>query len=107
MLKPRRPCGLALSPDQIASYRENGYLTIDQFADPEELARLRRIFAKLFAERAGRDRGYHLDLVGIDEDDSPPLIPQILHPSRLVPELRRAQFLARAEIVVRSYSDRT
>ncbi len=101
MLRMRQSRTSPLSQHQVASYRENGYLAVEQFVDEKELAHLRVILAGMFAKRAGRDRGYHLDLVGIDDEESPPGIPQILHPSRLVAELRGNQFLSKSKLIAR------
>jgi ectoine hydroxylase-related dioxygenase (phytanoyl-CoA dioxygenase family) len=97
----RRAPRVALSQHQIASYRENGYLRIEQFANLEEVERLRAILEKMFADRAGRDRGLYVDVVGLDEEGSRPSLPQILYASRLAPALRRTVFLAQARIIAR------
>jgi hypothetical protein len=101
MLRIRQSRTSPLSKHQVASFRENGYLAVEQFVDEKELKHLRVILAEMFAKRAGRNRGYHLDLVGIDDEDSPPAIPQILHPSRLVSELRGNQFLSKSKLIAR------
>jgi ectoine hydroxylase-related dioxygenase (phytanoyl-CoA dioxygenase family) len=101
MWRAGRAARVALSQDQIASFRENGYLRIEQFCNVVEVERLRAILERMFAERAGRDRGWYVDMVGRDEENSPPSMPQILHASRLNPALRRHAFLAHAAIIAR------
>jgi ectoine hydroxylase-related dioxygenase (phytanoyl-CoA dioxygenase family) len=101
MRRTRQSDSWALSQQQATFYREHGYLAVEHFVDEDELTHLRAILSEMFAERAGRDRGYHLDLVGIDDDESPTVIPQILHPSRLVSELRGSQFLSKAKLIAR------
>jgi ectoine hydroxylase-related dioxygenase (phytanoyl-CoA dioxygenase family) len=44
----------ALTPDQIASYRENGFLVIDDFLSPEELENWRKTVLSAVAERGGK-----------------------------------------------------
>src|SRR5262245_26002925 len=92
---------VALSQDEIVSFRENGYLRIEQFCNVAEVERLRAILERMFAERAGRDRGLYVDMIGRDEEETPPSIPQILHASRLNRALRRNEFLADVATIAR------
>ncbi len=81
----------SLEPEQIASFREKGYLTLDAITTPEEVGRLRAIFERLFAERAGWKKGKSFDLAGSDDADAKPVLPQILNPVEFAPELADAQ----------------
>jgi hypothetical protein len=92
---------VALSHDEIASFRKNGYLRIEQFCNVAEVERLRAIVERMFAEQAGRDRGLYVDMIGRDDGETPPSIPQILYASRLNPALRRNVFLDHVAIIAR------
>ncbi|MDR5956861.1 hypothetical protein, partial [Escherichia coli] len=73
----------------VLSFHNDGFLAIvEPVASPGELERLRQIYDRLFAERAGRADGNQFDLGGSDEEDRPAVLPQILHPDRYAPEIR-------------------
>ena len=90
----------ALSPEQIAKFREDGYLALASITTPEEVAQLRGIFDRLFAASAGWEKGAQFDLAGTDEDRRPAL-PQILNPAEFAPELRATQFRVNALAIAR------
>lgn len=92
----------ALSGEQVAFFHENGFLAIDRpIADAEELAWLRVVYDRLFAERAGRSEGNQFDLAGADEEGREAALPQILDPARYAPELNEGRFLVAANAIVR------
>ena len=47
---------ITLTRDQIEFYQREGYLALDALTTQDEVAWLRDIYDRLFAERAGRDR---------------------------------------------------
>ena len=81
-----------LSPAQIASFHEQGFLTLPEISPPEEVTSLKSIFERLFAQRAGRNEGAHFDMVTHDEDDAAPKLTQIIKPANFAPELLATQF---------------
>jgi ectoine hydroxylase-related dioxygenase (phytanoyl-CoA dioxygenase family) len=83
---------LTLRPDETAFFREHGFLAIDAITTADEVARLREIFERLFATRAGWERGQQFDLAGTDEANQPVSLPQLLNPAEFAPELRETQF---------------
>jgi ectoine hydroxylase-related dioxygenase (phytanoyl-CoA dioxygenase family) len=85
-----------LSPEQIASYRENGFLALDAITTSEEIARLISVYDTLFARRAGREDGNQFDVVSADDDEAEAGLPQILNPRRYAPELGNTLFEANA-----------
>lgn len=87
---------LSLTPAQIAFYRENGYLALEQITTNEEVAWLREIYDRLFVSRAGREDGNQFDLGGTDEENKEATLPQILSPSKYAPELKQGLFRANA-----------
>lgn len=92
---------LRLTDDQIAFYRREGYLQLPSITTAEEVASLCDIYDRLFATKAGRDVGDHLDLSSADEDGAEAVLPQILNPSKYAPELAATRFRANAEVIVR------
>lgn len=92
---------LVLSPEQVATFREEGFLVLDRLSPDGEVARLREIFDQLFAARAGWERGAQFDLAGTDEEGRPAALPQILNPPQFAPELERTEFRANALAVAK------
>ena len=78
---------ITLTPEQVAFYHENGFLSIPAITTPEEVARLRGVYDRLFEQRAGRAEGNQFDLAGTDEEGRPAALPQILGPRQYAPEL--------------------
>jgi len=90
---------VTLTPEQIAFYHREGYLTIPAITTPEEVAGLCEIYDQLFATQAGRAEGNHLDLSSTDEDGQEAKLPQILNPSKYAPELADTIFRANAQAI--------
>lgn len=88
-----------LSPEQIAAFREHGFVMLPDFAPVEELQAMRRIFERLFLERVGWERGMQYDLAGVDEAGHPPKLPQLLKPANFAPELRETRAFANAAAI--------
>jgi hypothetical protein len=72
--------------------KEQGYVVIDRVANDQEVLRIREICNNLFETRAGFDEGKQFDMVGTDDEATPPKLPQIEFPSVLAPELAYTQF---------------
>ena len=89
-----------LTPEQIAQFRADGYLALPSITTPAEVAQLRGIFDRLFAEGAGWEKGAQFDLAGTDEDRRPAL-PQILNPAEFAPELLATEFRRNALAIAR------
>lgn len=90
---------MTLSQEQINFYRREGYLVLPAITTADEIARLRVIYDRLFAERAGRADGNQFDLAGADEEDKEATLPQILAPSRYAPELNDFLFKLSAKAI--------
>lgn len=90
-----------LNADQITFFHREGYLTIPAITAPEEVAQLRGIYDHLFAIKAGRQAGDHLDLSSTDEDGQTPTLPQILNPAKYAPELLNTTFRTNALTIAR------
>ena len=90
---------ITVGEDQAAFFREHGYLVIEAITTPREVAQLRAIFDRLFAERAGREEGNQYDLAGTDEEDRPARLPQIVNPVNYDEALRDTLFRANAGVI--------
>ena len=89
-----------LTADEVARFHEQGFLALQSFISADEVARMRAIYDRLFANRAGRAEGNQFDLAGADEEDREARLPQILKPSQYEPELLHGQTVARVEAVL-------
>ena len=90
---------ITLSADQIAFYHDNGFLAIDAITTQDEIERLRGVYDRLFAERAGRAEGNQFDLAGSDEEGKAAALPQILGPRKYAPELADTLYEANARAI--------
>jgi ectoine hydroxylase-related dioxygenase (phytanoyl-CoA dioxygenase family) len=93
---------IRLTEDQIAFYRDNGYLAVTEpLTSPDEIARLVEIYDDLFRRRVGRETGDQFDLAGTDEEGVEESLPQILGPSRFAPELTQGLLFANAQAIAK------
>ena len=84
---------VTLSSEQIARFREDGFLAIRGLTTAEEIERLRGIYDRLFDGKVGYERGRQLDMVSPDDDAAKPAgLSQILNPVEFAPELRETLF---------------
>lgn len=91
-----REATLTLTQAQIDFFQREGYLALPAITTAEEVIRLQAVYDRLFATKAGRAAGDHLDLVTTDEDEQTPVLPQILNPAKYAPELVDTLFRANA-----------
>jgi len=75
----------SLTETQIIQFNQDGFLSLDAITSPDEIEWLREVYDRLFSEKVGWDEGSQFDLAGTDEDEA--ALPQMLGPSRYVPEL--------------------
>lgn len=92
----------AVSKEQVDFFQVNGFLALEELAGPDEVAAMRELYDRLFAERAGRGVGDQFDLAGADEDGARASLPQILRPSYYAPELLDMPCRERALAVARA-----
>jgi ectoine hydroxylase-related dioxygenase (phytanoyl-CoA dioxygenase family) len=88
-----------VTPEQIAFFRDNGFLAIDCITTPEEVEMMRAAYDRIFSECAGRERGDQFDLTGSDKEGEVAALPQILNPSRYAPELAGTLAEANAQAI--------
>ncbi|MDR3403838.1 MAG: phytanoyl-CoA dioxygenase family protein [Chthoniobacter sp.] len=92
---------VTLTTEQIAFFREHGFLRMERICPPDEVEFLREVYDRLFAEQAGRGQGAQFDMVGLDEDGKPQASPQIINPVFFAPELKETSFRRSALAVAR------
>lgn len=78
--------------DDVAFFRENGYLRVERITTDEEVEWLGRRYDELFEERRGAFPGGYFDLSRPYDADGADLLPQILMPELKVPEIRETSF---------------
>lgn len=83
---------MQLTEQQIADFREQGFLRLERLVASEEVSWIREIYDRLFTERAGWNRGDQFDLAGTDRPEDRPRLPQLMNPATYAPELEKAAF---------------
>ena len=86
-----------LTDGQLDAFEKDGFVAMDAIASNEEIAWLREVYDRLFDERVGWEEGSQFDLAGTDDDE--PSLPQILGPSRYVPELLDTEYRRNARAI--------
>jgi ectoine hydroxylase-related dioxygenase (phytanoyl-CoA dioxygenase family) len=89
-------CRPDLTGEQVAFFRENGYLSIDRITTDEEVEWLKGVYDRLFGERVGEAEGEYFDLAGPRAHRGREVLPQVLGPERKVPELRETIYVRNA-----------
>lgn len=92
---------LGISPEQVAFFREKGYLAIEAITTQDEVARMREAYDEIFARQAGREEGMEFDLAGTDDEGRPASLPQILEPRKYSEALRNTLYEANALAIAR------
>ncbi|HQT76446.1 MAG: hypothetical protein B7Z80_05415 [Rhodospirillales bacterium 20-64-7] len=83
---------MRLSPEMVARYREQGFLTFDTGLPQAEIAALRDTLLSLHRRNVGFEEGALFDALGVDDGTAPARFPQILHPRSFAPELTGVGF---------------
>lgn len=79
-----------LSASKVSTFEAQGFLTIDAITTPDEVVWLREVYDRLFEERVGWNEGNQFDLAGTGVGRA--TLPQMLSPSRFVPELLETEY---------------
>ena len=85
-----------LTQEQIAFFRDNGFLSIERITADAVVVWLKDIYDRLFAERAGEEKGLFYDLAAPRGHEGREVLPQVLGPDSRFPELRQSQFYRNA-----------
>ena len=77
------------SDEEIASFRENGFLVVERLTSDEEIAWIRQIFEFVFSPEEAGKFGAPIDRTGTREEGEAPNLTQAFHPEFRFPELLR------------------
>jgi ectoine hydroxylase-related dioxygenase (phytanoyl-CoA dioxygenase family) len=89
-MTPTTETRVELTDEQIAFFRENGFLSIERITTDEEVEWLRGFYDRLFGERMGEEKGEYFDLGGPRAHGGREVLPQVLGPERKFPELNES-----------------
>jgi ectoine hydroxylase-related dioxygenase (phytanoyl-CoA dioxygenase family) len=78
---------LLLSKERIALFQENGFVTVEDLIEQEELDILRQTSSQLLQSQAGKEAGDQFDLAGKSDDTTRAGLTQIMTPSKYAPQL--------------------
>ena len=95
-MRPKATFQVDLTQEQITSFRENGFLSIERITTDEEVAWLKEIYDQLFYQRAGEDKGLFYDLAAPRAHQGRDVLPQVLGPDLKFPELRESLYYQNA-----------
>ncbi len=84
-----------------AFFQANGYLQVDDVADPVEVDRMKSILAEMFARKIGLAEGAQFNLVGSKAQPDDVQFPQIINPHNYAAELRRTRYCEAATAIAR------
>lgn len=82
---------LNLSDEQIARFRRDGFLVVEELSPPGEVAQIKATLSDLFHRQVGWERGAQFDLVGAEKDGRATALPQLLKPVDFAPDLLQTQ----------------
>lgn len=85
-----------LTPAALARYEKEGYVSVANICPPDEVAEIRAILMRLFAERTGFKEGAQYDFIGRDDPTKPARFPSLHDPSHYAPELLKTAFFKRS-----------
>jgi ectoine hydroxylase-related dioxygenase (phytanoyl-CoA dioxygenase family) len=90
-----------LSSEQIAEFRDNGFLAVDRIASDDEVARLRDLYAEIVADPTGLTLTYQAER----EDGTTGIITQVFSPEFKHPELLETEYIRNATRAVAAVLD--
>lgn len=99
--KERRASSFAISESQAAYFSEFGFVAIDNIASSREVASIRAAIDGLIEAKTGFREGSRFNLLGADDDNDAPSVPQLLNPHQYFQELLQTKFFANASMVAR------
>jgi len=90
-----------LAPDAISRFWEDGFIVLPRICPGSELDWLCNVYDRLFAQRAGWNKGDFFDFAGPDTPEHEPVLPQLLEPSQYEPSLKNMVLRANAHAIAR------
>ena len=91
--------GPKLTSDQLAAFRRDGYLRVDNLSTRAEIDSLICAYDRLFTEKRGWESGDLFDMVARDDLNKGLSLPQMLWPSRYEPLLRQTRLYENAHSI--------
>ena len=88
-----------LTPQQVESYKKNGYISVEALTTPEELEQIREIYERIFHDNP--DVANRCDVWGVDVDGEERRTMNFTEPSRFEPALLEMQFMRNAERIAK------
>ncbi len=90
--RPKADFEVDVTDDQVAEFRDKGFIKIDRITTDEELEWIGGLYDALFAEKRATVKGGYFDLSRPYEADGEDLLPQILAPEAQYPGLYKTVF---------------
>lgn len=90
---------LRLTTEQVQFFKDQGYLTLQALAEPEEVSQMRAIFQELFQEKAGENEGAYGEMIRTSHEEQEPNSPQLLNPVNYAPQLHKMKCFENAQHV--------
>jgi hypothetical protein len=85
-----------LTKEQCESFWRDGFLSLPQITSPDDLARIRILYDRMFEERAGWRDGNYFDLVGLENDPDKFKIQHLQRITDYCPELLTTKYFHNA-----------
>ena len=106
-MRPLPSVTLEIQPtaEQIAFYRENGYLAVDRITTDEELEWLTELYEHVFDPDNANDQGAPVDRSTGTNDTAPPLLTQAFMPEFNYPALLETNFNRNARVFAAALLD--
>ena len=95
-MRPKTDYQVDVAEERIASFRQNGFLSIEHITTDEEVEWLNEIYDQLFNQRMGEEQGRCFDLAGPRAHKGREVLPQVLGPEATFPELRESLYFQNA-----------
>jgi ectoine hydroxylase-related dioxygenase (phytanoyl-CoA dioxygenase family) len=93
--------GLRLTGEQVAFFKNEGYLVLDRLAAPKEILELRAKIKDLFDRKVGENEGAQEDFLAGEKHEVKKTAPQIINPVNYLPELHRTECFKNAQAIAR------
>jgi len=88
---------LRLTTEQVQFFKDQGYLTLEALAEPEEVSEMRAIFEKLFQAKAGENEGAYGEMIRTSHEEHEHNSPQLLNPVNYAPQLHKMKCFENAQ----------
>lgn len=88
-----------LTEEQVALFHREGFLALERIAPPEDVQAIKAVLDALFARHRALPPEHVIELGGAKDLSGPPVIPQILAPEKLCPELLDSQYFHNARAI--------